>query len=147
MEYMPSPRPNFDGPTHIPSESTTLHLWGEEAGGQVSDWCYVSSDKIHQLIFGLPPGGAFRHSENYKTIFAADEIYYVLSGTLALSNPETGEVHLAEMGEAIFFRRDTWHHGLNYSTEPLRVLEVLAPPPLFRELWSVRAPTAGSYSP
>ena len=129
MAYKPSPRPKFQGPTHIPFESTTLHLWGEEAGGQVPDWCYVSSEKIHQLIFGLPPGGAFRHSENYKTIFAADEVYYVLSGTLVLANPETGEVHLAEKGEAVFFRRDTWHHGFNYSNESLRVLEVLAPPP------------------
>ena len=46
-----------------------------------------------------------------------------------LANPETGEVHLAEKGEAVFFRRDTWHHGFNYSNESLRVLEVLAPPP------------------
>lgn len=129
MAYKPSPRPKFDHPTHIPAESTTLHLWGEEGGGQVPDWCYVSSDKIHQLIFGLPPGGAFRHTDDYKTVFAADEIYFVLSGTLALANPETGEVHIAEPGEAMFFRRDTWHHGFNYSTNALRVLEILAPPP------------------
>jgi mannose-6-phosphate isomerase-like protein (cupin superfamily) len=32
-------------------------------------------------------------------------------------------------GEAVFFRRDTWHHAFNYSAEPLRVLEFFAPPP------------------
>jgi quercetin dioxygenase-like cupin family protein len=32
-------------------------------------------------------------------------------------------------GEAAFFRRDTWHHAFNQSSEPLRVLELFAPPP------------------
>jgi quercetin dioxygenase-like cupin family protein len=107
----------------------TQHLWGNEEAGMVPDWCYVSSDKIHQLVLGLPPGGAFRHSSDYKTVFAADEVYYVLSGTLVLANPERGEVQVAQPGEAIFFRRDTWHHGFNDSSEALRVLEVLSPPP------------------
>jgi quercetin dioxygenase-like cupin family protein len=104
-------------------------LWGDKVSGEVADWIYVSSDKIHQLIFGLAPGGAFRHSDSYRTIFAADEVLYVLSGTLVLSNPEMGEVHRLLPGEVVFFRRDTWHHAFNYSTEPLRVLELFAPPP------------------
>ena len=32
------------------------------------------------LVFGLPPGGAFRHSEEFRTIFAADELLHVLRG-------------------------------------------------------------------
>jgi mannose-6-phosphate isomerase-like protein (cupin superfamily) len=77
----------------------------------------------------MPYGGNFRHSENHRTIFAADELYYVLSGTLVLSNPQTGEIQKLEKGEAAFFRRDTWHHGFNYGQEPLRVIEFFAPPP------------------
>ena len=95
----------------------------------MADWIYVSSDKIHQLVFGLSPGQSFRHSEEFRTIFAADEVLYVLSGTMILANPETGEVHRVQPGEAAFFRRDTWHHAFNYSAEPLRVLEYFAPPP------------------
>jgi quercetin dioxygenase-like cupin family protein len=129
MGYTSSPRPTFSGPTHIPYETVTRHLWGDEAAGEVADWIYVSSDKIHQLVFGLPPGGAFRHSDDYRTIFAADEVLYVLSGVMVLSNPETGEVHRLLPGEAAFFRRDTWHHAFNHSAEPLRVLEIFAPPP------------------
>lgn len=129
MSYSASPRPTFSGPAHIPYETVTRHLWGDKVSGEVADWIYVSSDKIHQLIFGLAPGGAFRHSDSYRTIFAADEVLYVLSGTLVLSNPERGEVHRLLPGEAVFFRRDTWHHAFNYSTEPLRVLELFAPPP------------------
>ena len=125
----PSPRPTFDKPTAIPFEQVTRHLWGDEASGQVLDWIYVSSGKIHQLVFGLAVGGRFRHSDAHRTIFAADEIYYVLSGTLGLANPETGEVQRVCAGEAAFFRRDTWHHGFNCGTDALRVLEFFAPPP------------------
>ena len=129
MSYSASPRPTFDGPTHIPYETVTRHLWGDEESGEVADWIYVSSSKIHQLVFGLAPGGAFRHSDAFRTIFAADEVMYVLSGVMALSNPETGEVHRLQPGEAAFFRRDTWHHAFNFSPEPLRVIEFFAPPP------------------
>jgi mannose-6-phosphate isomerase-like protein (cupin superfamily) len=129
MTYTPSPRPTFDGPAHIPYGATTRHLWGDADAGEVADWIYVSSNKIHQLLFGMNPGGMFRHSEAHRTVFAADEIYYVVSGTMAICNPETGEVHRVETGEAAFFRRDTWHHALSCGIEPLRVLEYFAPPP------------------
>ena len=130
MSYTPSPRAQYNGPTAIRYENVTRHLWGDDEAGQVADWIYVSNGKIHQIVFGLPVGGMFRHSDNYRTIFAADEVYFVLNSVLVLANPETGEVQRARPGEAIFFRRDTWHHGFNYGTEPLRVLEFFAPPPL-----------------
>ena len=129
MGYTSSPRPTFDGPAHIPFEAVTRHLWGDPVSGEVADWIYVSSSKIHQLIFGVPPGGAFRHSDDFRTVFAADEVLYVLSGVMLLANPETGEVHRVAPGEGVFFRRDTWHHAFNHSAEPLRVLEWFAPPP------------------
>jgi mannose-6-phosphate isomerase-like protein (cupin superfamily) len=125
----PSPRPTYPGPTHIRYEDVTLHLWGDEDSGEVADWMYVSSEKIHHLVFGLSPGGAFRHSDSYRTIFAADELLYVLSGTLILANPEVGEVHRLEPHQAVFFRRDTWHHAFSFGQDPLRVLEFFAPPP------------------
>jgi mannose-6-phosphate isomerase-like protein (cupin superfamily) len=122
-------RPIFPGPAHIPFSAATRYLWGDPQAGEVADWVYVSNEKIHLLVFGLPPGAWFRHSEQSRTIFNTDEIYYVLQGTMVISNPETGEVHPVQPGEAVFFRRDTWHHACNYGTEPLRVLEYIAPPP------------------
>ena len=119
----------FAGPTHIPFASVPRLVWGDRESGEVFDWTYASNEKIHQLLFGMAPGGSFRHSDRFRTVFAADELYYVLSGTLVLNNPETGEVHVARRGEAIFFRRDTWHHGHSFGAEPLRVLEYFAPPP------------------
>src|SRR5262245_51796841 len=119
----------YTGPTHIPYASVPRLVWGDRESGEVFDWTYVSNDKIHQLLFGMAPGGSFRHSDRFRTVFAADELYYVLSGVLVLNNPQTGEVHVARQGEAIFFRRDTWHHGHSFGSDPLRVLEYFAPPP------------------
>ena len=129
MGYRPSPRPSFDAPTAIREADAVRHTWGDEDAGFVEDWIYVSSELIHAIVFGLPPGGAFRHSASFRTVFAADELLHVLQGTLVLANPETGEVVRAEPGESVFFRRDTWHHGFSYGDDPLRVLEFFAPPP------------------
>lgn len=120
---------SFPGPAPIPYASVNRHVWGDQTSGLVSDWTYLSSEHLTQLLFGMPPHGRFRHSEDFKTIFAADELYFVVSGELLLTNPATGESVRARRGEAVFFQRDTWHHGLNVSQEPLRVVEYFAPPP------------------
>ena len=129
MGYKPSPRPSFDAPTVLRADEVVRHTWGDPEAGFVEDWIYVSSQRIHTIVFGMPPGGKFTHSESFRTIFGADELLHVLQGTLVLANPETGEIVRAEPGESVFFRRDTWHHGFSYGDEPLRVLEFFAPPP------------------
>ena len=138
MGYRPSPRPSFEAPTVIRAADAVRHTWGDEEAGFVEDWIYVSSQRIHAIVFGLPPGGVFRHSDSFRTVFAADELLHVLQGTLVLANPETGEIVRADPGESVFFRRDTWHHGFSYGDEPLRVLELFAPPPA--------TGTSGSYA-
>jgi mannose-6-phosphate isomerase-like protein (cupin superfamily) len=129
MAYKPSPRPSYSAPTHLRFGAVTRYVWGDEEAGEVDDWIYVSTDKIHHLVWELPPGGAFRHSSEFRTIFGADVIYYVLGGQMMIANPQTGEVHRVEAGQAAFFRKDTWHHALSFGEEPLRVLEYFAPPP------------------
>ena len=129
MGYRPSPRPSFEAPTAIRQADAVRHTWGDEDAGFVEDWIYVSSQLLHAIVFELPPGGAFRHSDSFRTVFAADELLHVLEGTLVLANPETGDVVRAEPGESVFFRRDTWHHGFSYGDDALRVLEFFAPPP------------------
>jgi uncharacterized cupin superfamily protein len=62
-------------------------------------------------------------------VFAADEIYRVLEGTIAVIDPATGQVIRASQDDAVFFRRDTWHHGVNWGTGSVRVLEFFSPPP------------------
>ncbi len=129
VSYQASPRPSFDKATLIRYDTVTRHLWGDDEAGRVADWIYVSSQDIHQIVFGLPPGGVFRHSEAYRTVFGADEVLLVLEGEMAFSNPEEAEVHVVKQGEAVFFRKDTWHHAHSVSQDALRVLEFFAPPP------------------
>jgi len=127
--YRPSPRPTFDHATALRHTDVTRHFWGDAESGEVLDWIYVSSGLIHQLVFGVPAGSSFRHSDAFRTIFAADEVLHVLRGAMVLANPVTGEAHYVGSGESVFFRRDTWHHAHAVGAEPLRVLEIFAPPP------------------
>jgi quercetin dioxygenase-like cupin family protein len=127
--YAPSPRPNYTVPTAIQRETVTRHLWGDDESGVVADLIYASTEAIHALVFILPPGGAFRHSPEYRTVFGADEVLHVLRGSMVLANPETGETQPVPQGGSVFFGPDTWHHAFADEGEPLHVLEFLAPPP------------------
>jgi len=138
MTYKPSPKPNFFEPTHIKYNSINTYMWGDDQAGKVKDWIYVSNESLHQIIFGMETNGRFKHSDQYRTIFGADELLYVLSGLLIINNPETGETHKIQKGESVFFRKDTWHHAFNYSDEYLQVLEFFSPPPI--------TGTSGTYS-
>ena len=111
MTYKPSPKPNFIKPTHIEYKSMDTYMWGDEEAGNVKDWIYVSNENLHQIIFGMEKGGNFKHSNQYRTIFGADELLYVLSGTLVINNPETGDAQKINKGESVFFQKDTWHHS------------------------------------
>lgn len=111
------------------TSTVARHIWGDHEACEVADWIYASTQQIHALVFGLPPGGAFRHSPEFRTVFGADEVLTVLRGRMVLANPETGEVQLVETGGSIAFGQDTWHHAFAHGTEELRVLELFAPPP------------------
>jgi mannose-6-phosphate isomerase-like protein (cupin superfamily) len=116
-------------PGAIPAADAVLKLWGDDESGRVNDEIFVSNEKIQQMRFTMPPGARFGHSESFRTNMGADEVYHVRRGTLALANPETGEVHVIEAGEAVAFGRDTWHHGFSRGDEALEVLQYFAPPP------------------
>jgi len=130
MTYKPSPKPDFSKSTIIKYAKIKIHLWGDEESGFVKDWIYVSNKSLHQIIFGLSARTNFKHSNEFRTIFGADELLYVLNGTMVIGNPQTGEMHRVEKGEFIYFSKDTWHHAFNYSNEDLQVLEFFSPPPL-----------------
>lgn len=128
-KYAPSPRPNFDEPTIISRSAVTRHVWGDREAGEVADWIYASTSRVHCLMFGLAPGGRFTHSREFRTVFGADEVLHVLEGTAVVANPEFGEVHKVRAGERFTFGAGTWHHVFAHGNAKLRVLEFLAPPP------------------
>lgn len=129
MARRATPRPVFDQPHVVTMDNVTRHLWGDAESGHVGDEVLLSTDTLHALVFTLPPGGRFGHSPDNRTVFAADEVYVVLEGTIGVIDPEIGQVVRASAGEGVFFRRDTWHHGVNWGTGPVRVLEFFSPPP------------------
>lgn len=88
-----------------------------------------TTDKIHFIMFSLRPGAYWRHSDTFKPVYGADEGYYVLQGSLTLHNPQTGEAYVVNEGEALHFRKDTWHYGYNFTTGETLVLEAFAPVP------------------
>jgi mannose-6-phosphate isomerase-like protein (cupin superfamily) len=116
-------------PGAIRAADAVLKLWGDDTSGVVNDEIYLSNERIQQMRFTMPPGARFGHSDAFRTAMGADEVYHVLGGRLVLANPETGEVHVAEAGEAVAFGRDTWHHGFSVGDEALDVMQYFAPPP------------------
>jgi quercetin dioxygenase-like cupin family protein len=124
-----TPRPTYDEPTRLAASDNIRHIWGDAQSGFVIDRVHLSSERLHVLEFALPPGGRFGHSPENPTIFAADELLYVLDGDLLLSDPSTGETQRISTGDAAFFRRDTWHHGRAGGSEGVRVLEFFSPTP------------------
>ena len=103
--------------------------WGDEGSGRLSDWFYADDAELNLNIVGMAANGAAVSSPANPTIFGADELFYVLEGRLVQSNPTTGEVLVANAGEGIFFRKDTWHYQWNYSNTQLRMLEFFQPAP------------------
>jgi quercetin dioxygenase-like cupin family protein len=116
-------------PGAIAARDVVLKLWGDDDSGLVNDEIFVSSERIQQMRFTMPPGSRFTHSPSHRTDMGADEVYHVLGGRLVLANPEIGEVQVAEAGEAVAFGPDTWHHGFSQGDEPLDVMQYFAPPP------------------
>ena len=128
-KYSPSPRPTFDRPTLISRVGVTRHVWGDAEAGEVNDWIYASTDKVHCLVFGVGPEGSYRHSPEFRTVFGADEYLHVLEGEMILIDPEHGNVVHVPTGHGASFGPNTWQHVYAHGGKPLRVLEMFAPPP------------------
>ena len=114
-------------PGAIPAADAVLKLWGDDESGHVNDEIFVSSERMQQMRFTMPPGARFTSFLTHRTDMGYDEIYHVLGGGSCSPTPETGEVHVVEAGEAVAFGRDTWHHGFSQGEEMLDVLQYFAP--------------------
>jgi quercetin dioxygenase-like cupin family protein len=121
------PALTLDEPAVVPYGRTSKHVWGDDESGQTTDWIYISTEDVSQIVFGMPVGGHFGHSKDFKDVYDSDIVWRVLAGVLVVLNPETGEVHRACAGEALFFHGDIWHYGYSHGREPVRVLEFSAP--------------------
>ena len=87
------------------------------------NWIIASTDKLYTGIYQLPPGGTF----DPPGLHGGDEPYYILKGTVTLTNPETGQSVTAKEGEAIHIPRGAWHKAYNFGPETARILVMIAP--------------------
>lgn len=120
-------------PKFVPYDTVPYLMWGDDRAGHVIDWMYPTSDKLHFTMFALRPGTHWEHSENFFPCYGADEGFYVLKGSFTLHNPETGEVVVANQGEALHLRKHTWHYGYNFTQAETVVVEAFAPVPPLEE--------------
>ena len=132
----------------------TRFLWGDPESGQVSDLIYGRGERISGVIFTLGPGHWFGASKAWKPLYDQHRFYYLVQGSLAVHDPESGEVAVASPGQAITWRGARYHFGYNVGDDEAVVLDWFAPPdrgldvpeiatmPAKRELAEVRG---GSY--
>lgn len=117
----------FDGPTQVKYQDATRYLWGDDESKEVADIIYGKNDTIASMVFKLRPGAYFKSSNTWKTLFAQHRFYYVLRGELAVQDPETGEVAVAQAGEAVSWHGEKWHWAYNLSSEECCVIDWYAP--------------------
>jgi quercetin dioxygenase-like cupin family protein len=116
-----------DEPMLVTLAEATRFLWGDEASGQVSDLIYGRGDRISGFVYLLGPGHWFGSSETWKPLYDQHRLYFVVQGTLAIHDPESGEVAVAGPGEGVTWRGLRYHYGYNVGTDEVIVLDWFAP--------------------
>jgi mannose-6-phosphate isomerase-like protein (cupin superfamily) len=130
-----------DEPMLVRRAEATRFLWGDVESGQVADLVYGRGERISGFVYHLGPGHWFGASETWKPLYDQHRFYYVVQGTLAIHDPESGEVAVAGPDEAVTWRGARYHFGYNVGDDELFVLDWFAP--------AERAPDASEleYSP
>jgi quercetin dioxygenase-like cupin family protein len=117
----------LDGPTAVRRADGERFLWGDEQSGQVADVIYGRGERISAVTFSLGPGHWFGASAAWKPLYDQHRFYYVVQGTLAIHDPETGDVAVAGPGEAVTWRGARYHFGYNVGDDDVLVLDWFAP--------------------
>jgi mannose-6-phosphate isomerase-like protein (cupin superfamily) len=116
-----------DEPMLVREFEATRVLWGDAESGQVSDLVYGRGERISGFIYLLGPGHWFGASKTWKPLYDQHRVYYVVQGTLAIHDPESGEVAVAGPGEAVTWRGTRYHYGYNVGADEVIVLDWFAP--------------------
>jgi len=83
--------------------------WAPAPGNSTPGWITVSTPRVNAGVFLVQPGGWF-DSGNHP----GPEPYYIIKGTLHLSNPDTGDVIEVSAGEASNIPAFAYHHAHNF---------------------------------
>jgi gentisate 1,2-dioxygenase len=115
------------GPTVVRYEEATRFLWGDEESGEVSDFIYGGGSRISSFMYTLRPGGSFRWSKTWKPLYDQYRLYYVYQGMLIGHEPESGQIAVAQEGEAIYWQGNKYHFCYNFGPKEALILDVWAP--------------------
>ena len=125
-----SPRPAFDGPALDPPRRRHPPRLGRPAGGR-GRRLDLRLDRAHPHARLRPRAG--------RRVPPLRGLPHRVRGRRgpprargrrwSSPTPRPARSQRVETGEQVFFRRDTWHHAFAHGPEPLRVLELFAPPP------------------
>jgi quercetin dioxygenase-like cupin family protein len=104
-------------PCVIRREDADYFSWAPEPGNSMATWVYVGTRRLNQGTFYVEPGHWFDAGNHPNP-----EPYYVLRGSLLLSNPDTSDVIEITAGDAANIPAYAFHHAWNAGTETCEIL-------------------------
>src|SRR6202011_1085851 len=114
-------RQPFDGAEQFPCvigrEQASYFSWSPEPGNAMATWVYVGTRRLNQGTFYVEPGHWFDAGNHPNP-----EPYYVLRGSLMLSNPDTSDVIELRRGDAANIPALAYHHAWNLGDETCEIL-------------------------
>lgn len=118
-----------DEPQLVRKSEATRSLWGDRESGQTADLIYGRGDLISGVMLTSGPGHWFGSSDTWRAVPPNDEhrFWYVVQGAIAMHDPETGDVAVAEAGEGITWRGSRYHFAYNAGAGETLVLDWFAP--------------------
>lgn len=86
--------------------------WAPAPGNVTPSWTFASTPHLNAGMFAVAAGGWFDPGDHPNT-----EPYYIVEGTLHLSNPDTNDVVELKAGDASNIPAWAFHHGYNFGEE------------------------------
>ena len=109
IPYRPGEEPR---PALLRAADHRFDAWAPAPGNTTPGWTWVSTPHINAGMFAVPAGCWFDPGDHPNT-----EPYYILKGTLHLSNPDTSDVVELRAGDAANIPAWANHHGYNFGDE------------------------------
>jgi gentisate 1,2-dioxygenase len=109
VPYTPGEEPR---PTLLKAADHRFDAWAPAPGNSTPSWTWVSTPYINSGMFCVPAGCWFDPGDHPNP-----EPYYILQGTLHLSNPDTSDVVELKAGDASNIPAWAHHHGFNFGDE------------------------------
>jgi len=118
-EAMWPPYHSFPFPDGVPQTPCLVRggdarfdAWTPGTAPALPSWTFVSTRSMNSGKFSVAPGGWFDPGDHPNP-----EIYFILAGTLHLSNPDVSDVVTLATGDAALIPAFAYHHGFNFGNE------------------------------